>query len=85
MAAVRVSEAGSAFITKGPPWAKRFGGLKLGRLANEPGKVPDALRSFLFSAGGVPRTCADRTRGMSGATRVIAMNSCVSEALGRGR
>lgn len=85
MSAVRVSEAGSAFITKGPPWAKRFGGLKLGRLANEPGRVPPALRSFLFTSGGVPRDCANRTQGMAGATRVIAMNACVSAALGRGR
>lgn len=82
MAAVRV--LGNAFIFKGPPWAKRGGGLSLGRLANPPGKVPPALQRFLFQTGGVPAQCAQQTRGMGGAERVLAMNSCVSAALGRG-
>lgn len=55
----------------------------MGRLANLPGKVPEKLRSFLFSAGGVPRDCANRTQGMGGVGRVLAMNACVSAALGK--
>ena len=82
MAAVRV--LGEAFIRKGPPWARRGGGLALGRLANPPGKVPPQLQRFLFQRGGVPAQCADQTRGMGGVERVLSMNACVSAALGRG-
>lgn len=85
MAAVRVSEMGNAFVMKGPPWAKRFGGLRLGRLANPPGRVPTALVGFLFTSGGVPATCARESAGSAGAARIERMNACVSAALKRRR
>jgi len=81
VSAVRV--AGNAYISKGPPWAKRFGGLKLGRLGFPPGTLPRHLVPFLFT--NEPRTCATETARLSGADRVMAMNVCIARVKGRGR
>lgn len=83
MSAVRV--AGNAFITKGPPWARRFGGLKLGRLGYPPGTLPPQLTRYLFQRGGVPAQCARETQNLHGANRVMSMNVCVARAAGRAR
>ncbi len=77
MAAVPISQAGRAYITKAPPWSKSA--FKLGRLGFEPGKVPDHLKNYLFKKGGIPAACAAETKNLEGrASRVIAMNACVS-------
>jgi len=81
MAAVKV--AGNAYITKGPPWAKRFGGLKLGRLGFPPGTLPPKLKPYLFKKGGVPAECARETADLTGADRVMAMNVCVARKKGK--
>jgi len=51
MAAVRVF--GNAYIRKGPPWARRLGGLALGRLAYPPGTLPPHLEPYLLKPGDV--------------------------------
>ena len=81
MAAITVAEAGRAFITKAPPWSKSV--IKIGRLGFPPGKVPPHLRGYLFKKGGVPATCAAETKDLSGVSRVLAMNACVSAKKGR--
>jgi len=82
MAAVKV--AGNAYITKGPEWAKRFGGLKLGRLGYPPGTLPPHLKGYLFKKGGDPAKCAAETKGLSGADRVRSMNVCIARLRGKG-
>lgn len=65
MGAVRV--AGNAYITKGPPWAYRFSGLKLGRLGFPPGKVPAHLAPYLLKKGDVsPIVSECRSQGKGG-------------------
>jgi len=65
MAAIRV---GAGYITKGPPWAKRWGGLKLGRLAFPPGTVPPHLVPYLLKPGDVsPIVSECRAEGKGGA------------------
>lgn len=83
MSAVKV--AGNAYISKGPPWAKRFGGLRLGRLGYAPGTLPPQLSPFLFTKGGDPATCARETANLSGANRVMSMNVCIARLRGRRR
>ena len=69
MAAVRV--AGDAYITKGPPWARRFSGLKLGRLGFPPGTVPSHLRPYLLKKGDVsPIVSECKAKGLGGASLV---------------
>lgn len=71
MAAVRM---GSGYITKGPPWAKRFGGLKLGRLGFPPGKVPPQLEPYLLKKGDVApivKECRDEGKGGAGLVECI--------------
>lgn len=66
MGAVRI--AGNAYITKGPPWAYRFSGLKLGRLGFPPGKVPAHLYPYLLKKGDVSPIVAEcRREGKGGA------------------
>jgi len=79
MGAVRI--AGDAYITKGPPWARRFGGLKLGRLGYPPGTLPAHLKKFLLTTE--PRKCADETKDKSGVNRVLAMNVCIARLRGK--
>lgn len=68
MAAVRM---GGGYITKGPPWAKRFGGLKLGRLGFPPGAVPKHLYPYLLKRGDVsPIVSECRAEGKGGASLV---------------
>lgn len=76
MSAIRV--AGNGYISKGPPWAKRFGGLKLGRLGFPPGTLPKHLIPYLFAKGGDPAACARETVELSGANRVMGMNVCIA-------
>lgn len=82
MSAIRV--AGNAFISKGPPWARRFGGLKLGRLGFPPGTLPKHLIPYLFKKGGIPATCAAETVKLTGANRVMSMNTCVARLAAKG-
>ena len=81
MSAVKV--AGNAYISKGPPWAKRFGGLRLGRLGYAPGTLPPHLVPYLFTTE--PRQCATETAKLSGTNRVLAMNVCIARVKGRRR
>jgi len=68
MAAVRM---GSGYITKGPPWAKRFGGLKLGRLGFPPGATPPQLRPYLLKKGDVaPIVSECKAKGLGGTSLV---------------
>jgi len=48
MAAIRIA---GGYITKGPPWAKRWGGLKLGKLGWGPGETPPHLQAYFFKEG----------------------------------
>ena len=65
MSAIRM---GSGYITKGPPWAKRFGGLKLGRLGFPPGRVPKQLEPYLLKKGDVSPIVEEcRAAGKGGA------------------
>ena len=76
MAAVRIF--GNAYVSKGPPWAKKGGGVRMGRLGFPPGTLPSHLTSYLFKKGGIPAACASETAHLSGAARVQAMNVCIA-------
>lgn len=79
MAAIRM---GSGYITKGPPWAKRWGGLKLGRLGFEPGSVPPHLKPYLLKKGDVaPIVSECRAEGKGGAGLV----KCIFTRVGLAR
>ena len=80
MGAVRVF--GNAYVSKGPPWGRRGGGLRLGRLGYAPGTLPPQLEPYLFTTE--PRQCATETAKLSGASRVMAMNVCIARVK-RGR
>lgn len=80
MAAVRV--AGNAYITKGPPWAYRFSGLKLGRLASPPGKCPAHLEPYLLKKGDVAPIVAEcRKEGKGG----VGLVECIFKGVGNKR
>jgi len=82
MAAIRM---GSGYITKGPPWAKRFGGLKLGRLGFPPGRVPPHLVPYLLKPGDVrPIVEKCRAKGLGGAGLVECIFSGVGAAKRKG-
>ena len=83
MAGISLSAAGNAIIYPSVPWAHNLVSLKTRSFPK--GSVPSHLRSHLFSKGGVTTTCARETSDKSGAARVHAMNSCVSEHLGKRR
>lgn len=82
MSAVRLSEAGNAYVTKAPPWSKDL--FKLGRLGYPPGTLPPQLVPYLFTKGGTPAECARETANLTGANRVQSMNVCVARKRGRG-
>jgi len=78
MGAVRV--AGNAYITKGPPWAYRFSGLKLGRLGFPPGRVPAHLEPYLLKKGDVsPIVSECRAKGLGKAGLVECIFKGVAE------
>jgi len=82
MAAVKVF--GQAYVRKGPPWAKKGGGVALGRLGFPPGTLPKHLTPYLFKKGGIPAQCARETADLAGrAERVFKMNACVARLKGR--
>jgi len=82
MAAVKVF--GQAYVSKGPPWAKKGGGVRLGRLGFPPGTLPSHLRPYLFKKGGIPAECARETAHLAGsAERIFKMNACVSRRKGK--
>ena len=74
--AVGLLQAGNAILYNSVPWSKRLVSLKTRSFPK--GAVPAHLMSFLFKKGGDPATCARETADKSGATRVHAMNSCIS-------
>ena len=78
MGAVRV--AGNAYITKGPPWAYRFSGLKLGRLGFPPGRVPPQLVPYLLKTGDVsPIVSKCKSEGKGKASLVECIFKGVAE------
>ncbi|MBA7529655.1 hypothetical protein ES705_21853 [subsurface metagenome] len=79
MAGISLSAAGNAIVYPAVPWSKRLFSLKIRSFPK--GSVPLHLVKFLFKKGGVPATCAKETADKAGATRVHAMNACVSAAL----
>lgn len=74
--AVGLLQAGNAILYNSVPWSRRLVSLKTRSFPK--GSVPSHLMSFLFVKGGDPATCARETADKSGATRVQAMNSCIS-------
>ena len=74
--AVSLLAAGNAILYNSVPWSHRLVSLKTRSFPK--GSVPSHLMSYLFAKGGDPATCARETADKSGATRVQAMNSCIS-------
>ena len=79
MSAVRM---GSGYITKGPPWARRGGGYKLGRLAFPPGRVPPQLVPYLLKKGDVSKIVSEcKAEGKTGGEGLVrCIFSKVAEA-----
>lgn len=82
MAGILLTNAGNAIIYPSVPWSKRLFSLKTQSFPK--GAVPRHLLAFLFKKGGDPATCARETVDKAGATRVIAMNACISRLKKRG-
>lgn len=78
--AVGLNQAGNAILYNAVPWSHRLVSLKVRSFPK--GQVPDHLRGYLFTQGGVSAQCARQTVDKSGAARVQAMNSCMSANLG---
>lgn len=68
---------------KGMTWSK--GPVIIKRLAFPKGAVPPHLRGYTERFTSVARECARKTAGARGASRVQAMNACISAELGRKR
>ena len=83
MAGIPLTAAGNAILYNSVPWSKRIVSLKTQSFPK--GAVPAHLLGFLFEKGGDPATCARETADKSGATRVRAMNSCISRLRKRRR
>jgi len=81
LAGIALAQAGEAIVYPSVPWSKRLFSLKTRSFPK--GSVPRHLVQFLFKKGGVPATCARETADKAGATRIHAMNACVSAALRR--
>lgn len=77
--AVSLLQAGNAILYNSVPWSKRLVSLKVRSFPK--GSVPEHLLGYLFKKGGDPATCARETADKSGASRVHAMNSCISRLL----
>ena len=82
MAGILLSNAGNAIVYPSVPWSRRLFSLKTQSFPK--GAVPRHLVSHLFKRGGDPATCAKETADKSGATRVLAMNACISRLKKRG-
>jgi len=82
VAGIALTEAGNAIIYQSVPWSKNIVSLKTQSFPK--GAVPRHLLQYLFKPGGDPATCARETVGLAGATRVRAMNSCISRLRKRG-
>jgi len=82
MAGIPLSAAGNAIVYPSVPWSRRLFSLKTQSFPK--GAVPRHLLSYLFVKGGDPATCARETIGKAGATRVRAMNACISKLKKRG-
>jgi len=82
MAGILLTQAGSAIVYPSVPWSRRLFSLKTQSFPK--GAVPRHLMAHLFKAGGDPATCARETVGKAGATRVLAMNACISRLRKRG-
>ena len=80
--AVGLLQAGNAILYNSVPWSKRLVSLKTRSFPK--GAVPAHLMHHLFKKGGDPATCARETMDKAGATRVHAMNSCISRLLKKG-
>jgi len=76
MAGIMLTEAGNAIVYQSVPWARHITSLKTQSFPK--GAIPAHLSGYLFKAGGDPATCARETLGKAGATRVRAMNACIS-------
>jgi len=76
VAGILLTNAGNAILYNSVPWSHRLVSLKSQSFPK--GAVPRHLMPFLFKKGGVPAECARETADKSGASRVLAMNSCVS-------
>ena len=76
MAAIPLSELGSVYASRNVPWAKSP--IKIGKMANLPGVMPDKLKGHAFKTGEV-RPCVDAAvkAGARGAELVKAINKCV--------
>lgn len=74
--AVSLLQAGNAILYNSVPWSKRLVSLKVRSFPK--GAIPAHLMDFLFTKGGDPATCARETVDKAGASRIHAMNSCIS-------
>lgn len=80
MAAIRLGDP--AYVTKAPSWSHSM--FKIGRLANQPGSVPKALRPYLLQKGEVaPIVSECRAKGKTGAAMVQCIN--IGVALKKGK
>lgn len=75
--AIRLTEMGKAIVYTGPEWTKKRYVFR----KQEQGKVPEHLAKYLFTKGGVPAECAEKTKHLTGISRIKEMNSCVSARL----
>ncbi|MBA7543709.1 hypothetical protein ES705_36046 [subsurface metagenome] len=82
MAGIPLTMAGEAIVYPAVPWSKRLFSLKTRSFPK--GAVPRHLLGFLFKKGGDPATCAKETVDKRGATRVTAMNACISRLRKKG-
>jgi len=82
MAGILLTNAGNAIVYPAVPWSRRLFSLKTQSFPK--GAVPRHLVTYLFKKGGDPATCASETRDKAGATRVLAMNACISRLKKRG-
>lgn len=82
MAGIPLTNAGNAIIYPSVPWSRRLFSLKTQSFPK--GSVPRHLLGYLFKRGGDPATCAKETADKSGATRVLAMNACISRLKKKG-
>jgi len=76
VAGIALVEAGNAIVYPAVPWSRRLFSLKTESFPK--GSVPGHLMQYLFKKGGDPATCARETADKSGASRVHAMNACIS-------
>jgi len=77
MAGIPLTQAGNAILYNSVPWSHRIVSLKTQSFPK--GAVPSHLLGFLFEKGGDPAACARETADKKGATRIHAMNACVSK------